>query len=1056
MKLLDWLRQPRRWAPTLVFALGVTVTGLTATELLHSERDQRATQLSNLADSFGALLQMHLAGCEEALRAASMVVSTDPSLDPREWRAVGRQVRVGEFNACAESMVYLDVSGPADPAGPHAAGGDGSAPAFFERRIMMAPANADEGRLAMFDPWLDPAHRAAMETARDMGQPRLTTPVSWPGIDKSTKLVVWYMPVYRRDSVLDSPETRAAALIGYIGIPIRVAGVVDVLAQQFPNVRLGLDCHAGANELLELPSTASAGDLRERTLHVGGRWWTLRAGIAPTPDLLAGMRPSTMSLAAGLVLSALLAWLAWLLLTQSARAHAVARRYSRDAREREARLRSVLDGTREGIFTLDVRGVILGANHAAQEILGYAEAELLTRHTSMLLAPERAREYIPMWQDFIRTARRREDGHGPIDELELLHRDGRTLYMRGSLSLVRTEAGEIVVWMLGDLTREREMERRARETAALNQAIMDVAPIGVMTIAADGNIVTANPASHAMHGYRPGELIGRPAEVLNDADEVALRAAQRSIELHEAVGTGPELFHSPRAANGLPIETEWVCVRQDGGRFAAGVIALPLSDAGGRSLGSLRMVMDITERKRAAAKIEHMALHDSLTGLPNRVLLQDRAAQLLALAQRQAGSFAMALIDLDRFKQINDTLGHAFGDEALKIIAQRLTDAVRTSDTVVRMGGDEFALLLPDIASPEQATEFAHKILAALGDDLLVEGHRLHVTASIGIALYPAHASDLPKLLRNADAAMYDAKARGRDAVSIYDEQMTSDTSDQLALAADLRQALARDELVLHYQPLVDAASGKVHALEALLRWRHPLRGLVSPLDFIPLAEDTGLIVPIGAWVLRQACADLARLRRQGRPGLCMAVNLSPRQFMADGLETSVAEALQAAGLDGSALEVEITESVLMNSLEHTQRILAGLRAMNISIAIDDFGTGYSSLAYLANFPAQTVKVDRSFVRQIDSGEGTALLAGAIVAMAHSLGLRVVAEGVETLAQHTHLVDLRCELLQGFRFSKPVPIDLLGDAMARIEAMPGLRASTPLEVWASSALMTCL
>jgi len=390
----------------------------------------------------------------------------------------------------------------------------------------------------------------------------------------------------------------------------------------------------------------------------------------------------------------------------------------------------------------------------------------------------------------------------------------------------------------------------------------------------------------------------------------------------------------------------------------------------------------------------------------------------------------------------------------LKVVAQRLTHAVRTTDTVVRMGGDEFALLLPDISHPDQAIEVGQKILAAMVDELSIESHRLHVTASIGIALYPAHGTDLPTLLRNADAAMYDAKARGRDAVSLYDERMSMQASDQLELQADLRQALSAGEFLLHYQPLVDAVSGEVHALEALLRWRHPRRGLVAPLDFIPLAEDTGLIVPIGVWALRQACSDLARLRRQGRPDLRMAVNLSPRQFTADGLEASVSEALRDAGLEGSALELEITESVLMNSLERTQGILVALRAMGVRIAIDDFGTGYSSLSYLANFPVQTVKVDRSFVRQIDSGDGTALLAGAIVAMAHSLGLAVVAEGVETLDQHSHLVDLGCELLQGFRFSKPVPFEQLLGAIDSVEAMPALPVNRRVEVWAHSAPLT--
>jgi diguanylate cyclase (GGDEF)-like protein/PAS domain S-box-containing protein len=1024
--MLIQLRHSRYWAPALVLALGVTLSALTADALRRAERDQRAMQLSNVADGFGALLQMHLAGCEEALRAASMVVSADPSLGDAQWQAIGRQVRVGDFNACAESMIYLDAGRPRPPA-------LGTASGFARRSLLTPPASPAPGQAAPpFDPWQDPAHRAAMEAARDQGQPRLTEHVTWPGIDAAVNVVVWYMPVFQRDAVADSPEQRAEALIGYVGIPIRVQGVADALAQQFPDARLQLECHAGASDMFNRPggtaADAPAGTARERTLRVGGRWWTLHATLdTPQAGLLERVRPSALALAAGLALSALSAWLAWQLLTQSARAHALARRYSRESLEREARLRSVLDGARDAIFTLDVTGRVLGANHAVQEILGHAEADLLGRKASLLLPPEHLSLHHREWQAFLQQARERADGHGPTREMALQHRDGQRLHARSSLSLVRTEAGEFVVWMLGDVTHEREMERQAEQAAALNQAIMDAAPIGVMTIAASGLITSANQAAHVMHGYEPGELPGRPVSRLHEPGDVAAAAAA--------------------APRGHGAEAECTALRKDGSRFAAGVVALPLRDAAGQALGGLRIVTDITERKRAAAKIEHIALHDSLTGLPNRLLLQDRAEQALSRARRQSECCALVLLDLDRFKQINDTLGHSVGDEVLKIVAQRLTRTVRESDTVARMGGDEFALVLPDVRNSEQATEVARKVLAALADELAIEGHRLHVTASIGVALYPAHGTGQETLLRHADAAMYDAKARGRDAVSVYDERMSEQASDQLALQADLRQALARNQLVLHYQPLVDPVTGKVHALEALLRWQHPERGLVSPVEFIPLAEDTGLIVPIGTWVLHQACMHLARLRALGRPGLRMAVNLSPRQFKADGLEASVREALDSAGLPGEALELEITESVLMNSVERTQRILAALRTMGVRIAIDDFGTGYSSLSYLANFPVQTVKVDRSFVRQIDSGEGTALLAGAIVAMAHRLGIEVVAEGVETLDQHSHLLDLGCELLQGFRFSKPVPFEQLAEVMARVEGMARLDPDLRVEIW---------
>jgi diguanylate cyclase (GGDEF)-like protein len=567
------------------------------------------------------------------------------------------------------------------------------------------------------------------------------------------------------------------------------------------------------------------------------------------------------------------------------------------------------------------------------------------------------------------------------------------------------------------------VERTAHDALALNQAIMDAAPIGLLTFGPDTRIATANRACHFMHGYEPDELLGQPADVFVEIAEQPRPASVNTGGDHRAAD-GPV----PSTAT-LPVatltEVDRTHLRKDGSCFSAGVIELPLRDSNGLVLGGLQLVTDVTERKRAAARVEHLALHDSLTGLPNRLVLQQRAELAIARAQRHGGSFALALVDLDRFKHINDTLGHAVGDEVLKLVAQRLKDAMRSSDTLVRMGGDEFVLLLPDIRLPEDAREVGQKILQALVRDAEIEGHALHLSGSVGMAFFPEHGDDLKGLLRSADAAMYDAKSRGRDAFSLYESRMSLHAENQSEQRAELRQAVALGEFVLFYQPIVEARSGEVRAFEALMRWQHPERGLVMPGEFIALAEETGLIVPMGEWVIRQACADLARMRRGGHPELRMTVNVSPRQFMSDGLESCVRDALRAAGLQGSALELEITESVLMNSVSRTQEVLAALRAVGVRIAVDDFGTGYSSLSYLANFPVHTLKVDRSFVSQMNRSAPAASLTGAIISMGHSLGLEVIAEGVETADQQDHLVRLACDLLQGYRFGRPVPFDQL-------------------------------
>jgi diguanylate cyclase (GGDEF)-like protein len=567
------------------------------------------------------------------------------------------------------------------------------------------------------------------------------------------------------------------------------------------------------------------------------------------------------------------------------------------------------------------------------------------------------------------------------------------------------------------------VERTAHEASALNQAIMDAAPIGLMTFGADAQIATANRACHSMHGYEADELPGQHADLFLAAPD----GEQAPGWLHAGgfAGTGDHGGASSIAPASPMAETDRTHRRKDGSHFAANVIELPLRDAKGQLLGGLCLVTDVTERKRAAARVEHLAHHDFLTGLPNRLVLQQRAEQAVDRAQRHGGGFALALIDLDRFKQINDSLGHAVGDGVLRLVADRLKGAVRSTDTVVRMGGDEFALLLPDTTLREQANEVGQKVLNELAKVAVVDGHTLHLSASVGMAFFPEHGEDLKALVRSADAAMYDAKSRGRDALSLYDSAMTPQSEDLSELRADLRRAVSRDEFVLHYQPIVDAISGEIRAFEALVRWHQPERGMVMPATFIALAEDTGLIVPIGEWVVRQACADLARLRGCGLPDLRMAVNVSPRQFMSDGLEACVHEALRAAGLPGSALELEITESVLMNSVNRTQKILKSLREFGVRIAIDDFGTGYSSLSYLANFPVHTLKIDRSFVGQIEGNGHSASLTGAIISMGHSLGLEVVAEGVENAEQQALLVRLGCDLLQGYKFARPVPFEQL-------------------------------
>jgi diguanylate cyclase (GGDEF)-like protein len=424
-----------------------------------------------------------------------------------------------------------------------------------------------------------------------------------------------------------------------------------------------------------------------------------------------------------------------------------------------------------------------------------------------------------------------------------------------------------------------------------------------------------------------------------------------------------------------------------------------------------------------AQRIEYLAYHDGLTGLPNRSMFSKLLAQSISESRRYDRHLAVAFLDLDRFKQINDTLGHEAGDQLLKDVAARLRTCVRDSDTVARLGGDEFVLLLPALDDGKYAATVAQKILAVIAGPFTLIGHEFRITTSIGISTYPQDGLDEQTLTKNADIAMYQAKAEGKNNFQFYSERLNANSLERLTLESSLRHALERGEFRLHYQAKRDIVSGRITGMEALLRWQHPDLGTVAPMQFIPIAEETGLIVPIGKWVLRTACLQNVAWQNQGLPRLSIAVNLTARQFADERLLADVAGILTATGMDPHLLELEITESMLIHNVEDTRRILTGLKAIGIRIAIDDFGTGYTSLATLQRFPLDTIKIDRSLIRDIAGSVEDTGLADAIIAMGKSLSLTVVAQGVETKDQAEFLRTHACDELQGFYFKRPLPAD---------------------------------
>ncbi len=588
---------------------------------------------------------------------------------------------------------------------------------------------------------------------------------------------------------------------------------------------------------------------------------------------------------------------------------------------------------------------------------------------------------------------------------------GEVLEVEISAEKIEVDGRSCLLSLIRDVTDRRRVEAALREATRFSQKTVSVLQ-SILESTADGLLVVDHDGRVVSYNDRFAQLWRAPAALIATGEEALLAHALGQVR-------HPEAF----LARVRELNAQGDAEAFDTIEFADGRVVDRYSAPHrleGRPVGRVWSFRDITERRRAEERIQYQAYHDALTGLPNRLLLRDRLTQAIRHANRLNRLLAVMFVDVDHFKLINDTLGHAIGDRLLQGLAERFLTCVRDDDSVARMGGDEFTFVFGGITRVEDAARMAEKVLHAVTHPFCLDGHDLHVTASVGIAVYPGDGDDPESLLQSADAAMYRAKEQGRNNYQLCTPGMNDRALERMALEGRLRRALDGDELVLHYQPLVDAATSKVVGTEALLRWQHPERGLLMPDQFIPVAEESRLILPIGDWVLRVACRQLRSWHEAGFPELRMSVNLSARQFQQPGLVASVRDALEGAGLGPCFLELEITESIAMSNVGWTAEVLKALRAMGIRISIDDFGTGQSSLSYLKHFPLSTLKIDRSFVRDMASDPEDEAIASAVIALAHVLGLSVIAEGVETEAQLALLRRAGCEEYQGYLFSRPV------------------------------------
>jgi diguanylate cyclase (GGDEF)-like protein/PAS domain S-box-containing protein len=581
--------------------------------------------------------------------------------------------------------------------------------------------------------------------------------------------------------------------------------------------------------------------------------------------------------------------------------------------------------------------------------------------------------------------------------------------------------------LLVDAESTAHAREQQEEAYTFTRSIIESSAFAILVTDSAGKITTMNPAAERLLWYASNEMVGKESIVrVFDPQEIEAIADARSLDLDRGMSGGFEVL-TAKVRKGVADEGEWSMLRKDKTKIPVQVTVTSL-DASANRTGFMFTAFDISERLRSQEYIRHIATHDPLTGLPSRILFRDRLEMALSRTRRFGAQVAVLMVDLDNFKKINDTLGHHAGDEALKITAQRLEESVRKTDTVARMGGDEFMILLNDIR-PESVDEVASEILKNLSQPLMLGSHEVYITASIGVSIATPE-SDVVSLFKRTDIALYKSKSEGKNQIHHYSDDMAHATIERLQMETKLRQAVQTLNFKLLFQPQVLFESMEVVGFEALIRQPQPDGSVILPDQFIAIAEDTGLIVPIGEWVLMQSCVVAASLNRKLGRELIMAVNMSPRQFRDRGVVQAVRNALEESQLPARCLELEITEGLLLQSSTETRDAIDRLRALGVRLSIDDFGTGYSSMVYVSQFPIDRIKIDQSFVRKALSEKTSRAVIKGIVAMAHESGITVIGEGTETLDEARLLRSLKCDEVQGYLFSRPVEANQL-DAITR-------------------------
>jgi diguanylate cyclase (GGDEF)-like protein/PAS domain S-box-containing protein len=1024
------------WTRLVLLPLLVLCAALSVTWTLwdHERQAARSEMLSQFDFSLGdavSRIEQRMGTYELLLRGVQSLFAANGEIDREQFRDYLDTLNV-DANFSGIQAIGIVAWVPAAQAGAHVAemrrqGLPGYTIQPQGSREDYAPIIQREPYVGInrtppgFDAWADPVRRRAMEQARDSGMATISGKVRL-SVDAGTNArpgFIMYLPIYARGQPQESVAQRREHLVGWVFASFRMHDVIAGLyGEQPPGLSIaiydGVEPSAGAL-LHQTPGTPGhhlAADMSANEyLVVGGHDWTLSMSAQDDFKARFGRNAGFLIASIGTGLSLLLALLTWLMMTGRGRAMRLASAMTKELRENEEKFRAIADCTVNWEIWWGPDGKPRWMNSAVEKYIGYTvdECMVLRDFAGTVIYPEDIPRVAPEFEKALQGV------HGDDLEFRCVRKDGSHMWLSASWVPIIDARGDFIGFRTSgrDITERKQVESELRIAAV---AFDSMEPM--MITDAGATILRVNSAFTECTGYTAEEIVGQTPRVLRSDRHDAAFFKEMWDTIHRAGGWQGEVWD--RRKNG-EVYPKWL------------TISAVMGEDG---IVSHYVVThhDITERKIAEERIKELAFFDALTRLPNRTLLLDRLKQAITASARSEACGALLFIDLDHFKTLNDTLGHDKGDLLLQQVAQRLAASVVENDTVARVGGDEFVVVLGNLhrnrqEAARQTEAMAEKILAVLGRPYQLGEIEYRSTASIGATVFRAHQASMDELLKQADLAMYKSKERGRNAVYFFDPDMQTAVVERAALEAGLRDAIEDNQFLLHYQAQIDG--NRLTGAEALVRWQHPTRGLVAPAEFIPLAEETGLILALGSWVLEAACVQLARwATRPDMADLTIAVNVSVQQFREPDFVEKVLAIIRRTGARPDRLKLELTESVLVDNVQDIIEKMGALRAKGVVFALDDFGVGYSSLSYLKRLPLDQLKIDRSFVRDVLVDPNDAVIAKTIVALAHSLGLGVIAEGVETEAQRDFLAAAGCYAYQGYYFCRPLPVEGF-EAMAR-------------------------